>query len=265
MNRKEARCWAKDHNMAVGLCPYDGDPFAIVQDWNTVEDPNFAAVIAALGIDDDNFGFSDEYAPCSNCDQIIRTKADYCGWRPDYWAPDGGYYCRKCTLDMLDDYVEWYQDEVRADNLHDFLFEPETVDFTPLLTGLQNGLHEGMADDPHAIARFLGAQGLQTVFIVYPSQFYVEFDVWVRLSPDSDGVLDIEALREVLTRGPTRWDHDTLQPEFRESPSPAQRVQEGLKHPTVVHVSKQDFIDGKALDIAEAQAPDADVRSIVVD
>jgi hypothetical protein len=42
-------------------------------------------------------------------------------------------------------------------------------------------------------------------------------------------------------------------------------MQEALKNPTEVHVSKEDFVAGRALDVARAQAPDAVVRSIVVE
>lgn len=104
---------------------YDGKPFLIVEGWeemnkiekylrkNTSFDNDFAELseYSTECVDfcmDDNWGFSDEYSTCHDCNGVVKTSADSYSWTPKYWvSPYGGLYCLDC-VDM-----EEYFDNLR--------------------------------------------------------------------------------------------------------------------------------------------------------
>jgi hypothetical protein len=183
--------------------------------------------------------------------------------------------CAACLRNaaVQEDYIAWYQAEALEGQYHHWVLPdpPDSFGFRQVLVGLENGLHEGQNDDPRKIVPWLIERGLEVAVVLLPGQFDVQFDVWARhvgeaLEQQELSDEEVAAIRDaILQPGYGSVSHDVLRREFREWPTPAARMQEALKNPTVVHVSKEDFIAGRALDIAKAQAPDAVVRSIVVE
>ena len=285
--RAAAQQWMEEHDTT--LSEYDGAPFIIVPDWETLSgeqgkydlSKEWVCMCLALGVDpEDGYGFSDEWDTCENCGQAVHTQPDSYGWQPDYWMDEenGELICARCLAEsrsLREDYVAWVV-EHNADSgtLHTWVLRdhPEDYGFAQALRGLQHGLHEGMNDDPHKVAKELFDHDYEVVFLVHPSQFYVEFDVYVRRPGETQeercpSEEDIEEIRRALvdhSSGYASFLHDYLKHEFKQWPTPAQVMQEALENPTVVHVSAKDFVEGNALTIARAQAPGA-ARRIVVD
>lgn len=123
-------------------------------------------------------GFSDEYDMCCHCyKNIVRTSPDSYSWTAPLFIEAEGFVCSDCA-DNYNDYVlEEYRNEAKS--------IPE--DFNPSDLGLvkvnndsfQNGFHEGMADEPKPIIEALNKENIDVWFVVSPSQFYVDFDVYV--------------------------------------------------------------------------------------
>ena len=274
-----------DGSVYVTISEFEGKPFAIVDGWNDVqaigtllhplledvgppEGDYDDGVLDALF--DDNWGFSDKYTTCGECYGVIRTNPTHYGWTPDYWQSECDITCGDCVRsDYADEYIEWLVEQAAegvAVGCH--LLNPSDYAFSVVAEQLENGLHHGQADDPRTIAAWGNESGLQIVFSVRPSQFDISFDVWARNAEDADSgcqaqVLSANQLRRVKETlfVDAEDKYPQLRQEFRQCPTPAQRMEEGLKNPVVHTVSAEDFIAGKALD----HGLDAAVVSIVIE
>jgi len=185
MNKSEAYKWAWDHNVTVGADPDDSSKnMAIVDDWDTLEDPEFEVVMLALDVDPQNFGFSDEYSTCGQCGEIIKTSPDSWGWQPDFWLGDGDIVCHKCLEYCLDMYVDWILERQRESGKPIGCIldreQLETEKFVLKISDLENGLHLHQTDDPGAILRYCNTHSIDCIFRVFPSQFSQVFDVYMR-------------------------------------------------------------------------------------
>jgi hypothetical protein len=133
-------------------------------------------------LDFDDFGvevgFSDEYDMCCHCgNNIVRTSPDSYCWTAPLFLEAEGYVCSDCASNYNDYVLGEYKNEAKS--------IPE--DFNPSDLGLvkvnddsfQNGLHEGMADEPKPIIEALNKEDIDVWFVVSPSQFYCDFDVYV--------------------------------------------------------------------------------------
>ena len=137
-------------------------------------------------------GFSDEYDYCYNCSTIIRFSPDSYCWTPPLQLSDGPYICTSCA-DSGD-----YDDEVLDEYKNQQLSIPDSVNLNRL--GLvkinddsyENGLHYGMDDSPVPVIDKLNSQDIDVWFKVHPSQFYCEFDVYVK-EEDADKAKQILA------------------------------------------------------------------------
>lgn len=263
---------ASDGTVCVTVSEYEGEPFAIADGWEDVKkvglhlhglledvdapdgDYDDSALVELFG---DNWGFSDEYTTCGECYGVIRTSPDSYGWTPDFWFSEEGYTCGDCVKkDYADDYVVWLiaqAEEGTAVGCH--LLDPSDYAFVKVAERLENGMHPGQADNPIEIATWGNENGLQVVFVVRPGQFDVSFDVWVRNAEATELGCQAQQLNEEQLRQvkdalffDAEADYPELRHEFQEYPTPAQRMQEGLKNPSVHTVSKEDFVAGKALD-----------------
>lgn len=143
----------------------------------TEEDREFTLVILEDFYGDD-IGFSDEYELCYNgCDNIIRTSPDCYSWTPEYYQDsDGARYCLECCEDMEEDIIE----DREGKNFPNFINPAKHGLVQVNEDSFQNGLHYGMADDPEKIVELFHNNGLDCWFEVHPSQFYIDFDLFVR-------------------------------------------------------------------------------------
>jgi len=240
MTEKNLGKWAMDKDVIVGLDPDNSDGImAIVQDWETVKSNNWEPFCESVGLNSDNYGFSDSYTTCSDCGKIIRTSPDSYGWSPDFWlnSEDGQIVCSECLADCEDEYLEWLADQSKPVGC--ILDEEALLEhgFTRLLQGLHNGMHEGDTDNPTAILEYL-RPSYEVAFVLSPSQFTTGFDVWVRWGPtkkDSDYVPcsgdTISELRASMVKSTfeSRWGNsDTLRTEYANLYT-AKAMQQALK------------------------------------
>lgn len=192
---------------------------------------------------DDWFVFGDEYTLCDHCSALIRTEPDCYGWQADHFVNDDGYtYCRDCTdaADVIAQAVDHNADARRApSNILEWV-DPAPFGFAQIGGDFENGLHEHMADDPQAIKRWAIANGLDIVFKIEPSQFYVNFTVWVRKAADFDADArpltegEIESVQNALLAGEGEIAYLPLRAEFTEHPTPAERCKAALQGAQIV-------------------------------
>ena len=166
----------------------DGEDFLIFESWELVE--KIEAIIKELDPDssldtlfDYNWGFSDEYTTCSDCYNVIRTSPDCYFWQADFWVGDGFILCKDCTQDASEDYLEDKVNNHRS-FVNEDLVDLEAAGWTMIDIDFQNGMHSGMNSDPEKIAGILSAFNIDYLFTIQPSQFYVDFNVWVKTSDD---------------------------------------------------------------------------------
>jgi hypothetical protein len=135
-----------------------------------------------IELDDFDFDvvFSDEYSYCSHCYAIIRTSPDCYDWTPPLFLDGEGYACDTCVnKGQFDDYIleEYCNDQKSI---------PDSADLGRLglvkvnQDSYQNGMHSGMDDSPKPIIESLNKHNIDVWFKVQASQFYVEFDVYVK-------------------------------------------------------------------------------------
>lgn len=250
-NTAAAERWLTDRDCEISTL--DGELFVIVPDTSVPDEityhHGFDNVIEHVTGVRYNWGYSDEYSMCANCGVVIRTSPDSYMWTPEFWDSADGYICADCVKkDYLDDYLDdctrHSKDSVKTCHI----VNPADHGFRKVLTGLEYGLHEGMADDPRKIVKWLTKVGLESVIVTCPSQFYTEYDVYVRSAfYDTLTYDDIVNLRVALVGEDYARDmdefgeipgdkyntyHDNLLSEFHQYPSPAQNMQSALKRAT---------------------------------
>lgn len=172
----------------VGNSPdEEGYPFFV---WQTWEDKREASRLLRGVIEQRNEeypdfdsrvdeGFSDEYEECceDGCMNIVRTSPDCYFWTPSYVQSEYGKTCEECWKKSPEFVIETYKNEARG----------IPADFNPGAHGWtkvnddhwQNGMFPGMNDNPEAQLDALQKAGIDAMFEVFPSQFYVEWDLWV--------------------------------------------------------------------------------------
>jgi len=175
----------------------DNDPIYWVNDYITDNIPQV------------EWGFDDEYQLCDNCYQIVlRTSPDSYMWVADYYQDNDGYkYCKSCAEDMLEDNIQDIQLAIDNDE------QPKSLSWIFDLDdnwhiipnksahGYQfrweNGLHHGMNDDPLRQGKIIRKIKINNdpifdvCFRIYPSQFYVEWDTFIRINPDINVSIDV--------------------------------------------------------------------------
>lgn len=257
-NTAAAERWLIDRDCEISTL--DGELFVIVPSTSVPDEieyrDGFDNVIEHVTGVRYNWGYNDEYSTCANCGVVIRTSPDSYMWTPEFWDSADGYICADCVKsnyvdDYLDDCTRHSKDSVKTCHI----VNPADHGFHKVLTGLKYGLHEEMADDPRKIIKWLTKVGLESVIVTRPSQFYAEYDVYVRSASIDDDTGDVAeitydeivALRTVLVGEDNARDmdefgeipgdkyntyRDHLLSEFRQYPSPAQATQAALKRIT---------------------------------
>lgn len=201
-----------------------------------------------LGIE---VGFSDEYdrccGSCNGCENIVRTSPDSYSWTPPLYVDCEGYACDECAPDYSEYVLEEFCNVAKS--------IPDQFDTGELglvqinEDSFQNGMHYGMDDSPEPIIKKMNEAGIDVWFKVHPSQFYIDFDVYVR-EADKDKAV------EVLSNTDTYQGHSTagnLEKGLREASKQMGELQgEGVRYSKVNAdgtaetrlVSKEEFIKG---------------------
>jgi len=121
--------------------------------------------------------WSDEWSTCDDCGKAIRTSPDSYGWTPSYHCDESGTVCHNCIdhSDYVDSLVNKPGSAVTLD------VDLNAEGFEMIQDRFENGLHQGMDDNPKAIFKQLELVWEEIVFkIDEQSQFYTGFSVWAR-------------------------------------------------------------------------------------
>lgn len=195
--------------------------------------------------------FSDEYSMCSECySVVIRTSPDsYCWTAP--LMIDGNPVCESCIEKNRDCYIEHILEEFCnvQKNIPDD-FSTEELGLVKVNDeSYENGLHGGQTDDPASIIECLNEHNIDVWFKVYPSQFYVSFDVYVKPEDKKKAIRILSNTDTTLEYDPK----DNLEQALKSISSPARtegaipvtKVDISTGTATTTLVTEEDFIKGK--------------------
>lgn len=137
--------------------------------------------------------FSDEYSVCACCGHVIvRTSPDSYCWTPPLFLEGEGYICDKCAPEYAEEVLEDYSNVERS--IPD-QFDTEDLGLVQINEeSFQNGLYGGQLDEPGPIIEALNSQDIDVWFKVYPRQFDMDFDVYVREADESKAKAILEGV-----------------------------------------------------------------------
>ena len=130
---------------------------------------------------DIEFGFSNKYMMCAGqCGNVVRTSPDCYSWTPPLYIEAEGYVCDECVAKGdYDEYVlEQYANEQKSIPSQFSMSKLGLVRVNE--ESFENGLYGGQMDEPKPIIDALNKAGIDCWFKVYPSQFDMDFDVYVK-------------------------------------------------------------------------------------
>jgi hypothetical protein len=133
-----------------------------------------------------DFGFSDEWMTCYNCGRAICTTQDFCGDKPRYAIVNDELLCGDCITTIAEnDYIESVTNNPENALNTSIISEKRLTElgWKELSKKYENGLHQGMNDNPKKIYKRL--KKFDVLFTYEPSQFYIEFYAWIK-KPSSD-------------------------------------------------------------------------------
>ena len=131
------------------------------------------------------YGYSDEYISCSNCGKYIDTTPGYYGDIPAYDIFNDDILCEYCIRSQYEEeYIEYLTNNPKV-ALKTSIISPDRMEelgWTRLDEKYENGLHEYMNDKPEEVFKDVQMRypGRDIIFDYSPSQFYVEFGVWIK-------------------------------------------------------------------------------------
>lgn len=135
-----------------------------------IEEPNLGDFI--------EYGFDDEYTTCSECyNNIVRHSPDSYDWTPPLLT-DEGYICDDCAPKYKDYILEEFCNV--AKNIPNQFSTHELGLVKVNKDSYQQGMHRGMDDTPEPILEAFSKTDIDIWFKVHPSQFYYDFDVYVK-------------------------------------------------------------------------------------
>lgn len=202
-------------------------------------------ILERVGVD---IQWSDEWTTCCDCHKLVRTSPDGYDWKRSYTEQDGEVICRECTAKDPESYLAGLEGVttscVTLTNIN-----PADHGYVQIKDKLQNGLHEGMGDDPKHIGKELVNAGLSRFLFVLDeaSQFYVEFSCWLH-EDEKDRFDEIAGDIQWATKGPTPADRmkQALQTVKFDEPAPGciavTTIDVGEGTSTTKQVTRQDFI-----------------------
>jgi len=209
------------------------EPYIIVDSWSLSEienDERFYKAVCAVTGSKYNYAPSDVLATCCECGNAIETSPSSYAWTPQYWRDNGGLICLDCVKsNYTEEYIEDCIQRAEAGKLVRFLLDATQHGFRLIAKGLQYGLHEHMNEDPRTILSWAGDRGFVTLFDVRASQFYTEFDVYMKWNNDESlSDKDVEEIQGAILAQRGKYS-DSLKTEFRQRPSPADNAKRLLK------------------------------------
>ena len=129
------------------------------------------------------WGFSDEFSTCENCGRSFQYSQSSYDDIPRWALIDGlGIFCHECIRDEFEEeYIESVTNNPEQALKITIINESRLAElgWKELEGKYENGLHEGMNDDPKSIYNSLKADW-DVLFTFMPSQFYVSFWAWVK-------------------------------------------------------------------------------------
>lgn len=193
---------------------YDKNTFFIVDGWDFIDKiaklckRDFDDSVKWLFGDNVEWGFSDEYSLCSECFiAVIRTSPHCYDWKPDYYQNDCILACEECAQDYFEARIQSIQVAIEQNrqphSLEDIFklssewFKIPNIDSYGYEASWENGLHHGMNCDPLRQGKIIHAYTqdnkrlLDVCYLMYPSQFYVEWDTYIRHNPENDLAFEI--------------------------------------------------------------------------
>lgn len=137
--------------------------------------------IEPIGIDDFDvdWGFSDESCLCGDCRRHLRTSPDSYSWVAPTFLDGLGHICDDCvgSGNYDGEILEEYKNEQKA--LPQAFIKLKTLSQVNK-DSLENGWYGGQLDTPEPIIKAFNAANIDVWFEVFPSQFMLKFDVYVK-------------------------------------------------------------------------------------
>lgn len=148
------------------------------------------------------FGFSDSYAACAECGNLVETSPTHYGWQPMYAEFEfGGYTCAECVRqDFAEEYIVQHVNAHRR-LLNAYVIDPAEHGWVDLELRMETGYHHGQNDNPQAVVEALAPQGVDCLFTGSVGQFDVNWTVWVREDK-------VDEARQILHDANTRFPYD---------------------------------------------------------
>jgi hypothetical protein len=232
-------------------CDWSSGKRVVLEEDNTM--PRIAEVLEKAGIE---IEWEDEWETCSQCGKAFRTSPDSYGWQQHFWFCEDAceYVCADCVNEDPSDYLEYLEGNDR----HCMTFDVDLDEhgYVELQSGFEHGLHHGQAADPQKIAAALRSAGSERFIFVLDStgQFDVHFSVWVH-KDELEGFKGVEYFEadKDCDISPARACEMALRDASRKMEQlPAIKVAACQPDGTakVAVVTPQEFVDGRALDIA---------------
>lgn len=157
----------------------------IFSNWNNVPDHVTKYVEKRF-----NTEWQDEWI--INNDKAYRTSPDSYDWKKYYMIDEDGTFYGGDEVEEDEALQEWYVEEVLLNSPNRiclFKIDLAKLGFEQMAEVYENGLHQGMNDDPRRIMIEMQEKYPDYDFVFGnfdPSQFYIEFRLWRR--PKSEAV-----------------------------------------------------------------------------
>lgn len=210
-----------------------------------------AKLLEKLGVD---LEWSDEWLFCNDCGKAVRSSPTSYGWKQSFSEIDGSISCCNCITENPTAYLESMEGNSRRCVTLDIDLAEQG--YVLLEGGFENGFHYGQDADPKVIGDALETQGISRFIFRLDStgQFDMSFSVWVHQDELSN--IDDKAWANAPKDGPSVA--NGLQRALNDANRKlAELPVTGINVATcdvakgtarVRTVSRQDFLDGNALD-----------------
>lgn len=173
--------------------------------------------------------WSDCTSECYGCGKALNTEPDSYGWKPAYVEiEDDGLYCIEC---MKSDPEAYFQSVINHEK-DGTLLDPTDYGFVRVkadeYSSWAHGWHDGQNDSPSAQRALLNKHGFDVIFEIFPSQFYIEWDLFVR--PEGHAVLaEVEYSDEMKEFIVTHVRQLIADGDCKVYPTPAEQMKAALK------------------------------------
>ena len=155
----------------------EGKMGIVTANWNNIDQDLIDEI-------EDNFNieWSDEWIKCCDCGGLLRTIPNSYSWQRSFIEFEGDIVCLDCMEDWIKEYFESLENNPRAALTRHIIdhYNPEDYGYKLQESGFENGLHEGMNDNPMIILRSLQAEGFKHILFAISdsSQFYLTFQIY---------------------------------------------------------------------------------------